>query len=344
VIRYRKSHGLQFSRAAAPEPPFWAATTIAPYSFPRSKPLALDYLRLTGTGVEQVEVLIGSEPAERLLEDRLAGPVLIDGTERAEAVYGRASAIHEVIRRRRDDGAVIQLISTDGVVPELQPGVRSVIALAAWPLHLTDLQRLAAELHRAGWRWGLAVPILFSATTDLGVLQELAELAQKQGAEFLTGIRFELDPHARRALAASTSTDDDTYSMLFDEGEEAISLATERHVSALAFELGLPDAALPPDRDERTNWNAAVLTALAGTRLIEMGADAELGWEFIRSARRLATLDKSLTTIAAAASLSIIEGLPPQIIDSLEEWMESGRAQLFDQINARWRLRRDYRR
>lgn len=338
MIRYRKSGAPILLRAPAPEPPFWAATTIAPYSFPRSKPLALDYVALTGTGTERAEVTVSNDPPEQIP----AGSILIDATERAEAVYGRGAAIHRAIREQLGI-PITFLISTSGVVPESESSPQSLVALAAWPLHLADLQRLARELRAAGWRWGLAIPILFPATTDLAVVEKLAQLARTEGAEFLSGIRFDLDPSARRALAALTPTDDDTYSMLFDQGEESVAVATERHIAALAFEQGQSDAILPPDHEERSNWNAAVVTALAGTRLIAMREDVELGWEFVRSGRQIAVLPKPLTTVAASATLSIIEGLPPQITDALEEWLVSGRARLFEEIDARWRLRRDYR-
>lgn len=330
-------------RAVAPEPPFWAAITIAPYSFPRSKPLALDYVGLTGTGVDSAVVTVCDDPPERIAEFSLPGPILIDATERAEAVYGRGAAIHRAIREQTGT-SIVHLISTSGAPPLGEPSPQSLVAVGTWPLHLSDLERLARDLRAAGWRWGLAVPILFPATTDLAIVQKLAGLARSEGGEFLTGIRFDLDPNARRALAASIPTDDDTYSVLFDQGEESVAVATERHIAALAFEHGLSDAALPPDREERSNWNAAIFTALAGTRLIAMREDMELGWEFVRSARQLAVLPKPLTTVAAAANLSIIEGLPPQITDALEEWLQTGRARLFEEINTRWRLRRDYRR
>ena len=46
MIVYRKSSQLRVRRAAAPEPPFWGATTIAPYGARRAAPVAIDYIDL----------------------------------------------------------------------------------------------------------------------------------------------------------------------------------------------------------------------------------------------------------------------------------------------------------
>lgn len=339
MIRYRKSGPGRITRTVAPEPPFGVAAFVEPYGFPRGNFVALDYCRLIGTTAGRAEVAVCEVPGELTLFD---APILIDTTESAELVYRRGEEWHRIAREQQLP--VIQLISATSGTPNLEPSAGSLVVLCGWPPYLRQIEKSAQSLFRAGWRWGLAIPVLFPATTELALLERLAAIAANHRADFLLGIRFDLDPAARHALAAAYPTDDEAYSTLFDEGAEALAVATERHIAALAAERGLRDSILTPDRERRTNWNAAVLTALAGYRLFAMREDLELGWEFLRSSRRIATLEKPLSTIAAAASLSIVEGLQPQLVEALEQWLETGTAALFEGIDRHWHLRRDYRR
>jgi hypothetical protein len=129
--------------------------------------------------------------------------------------------------------------------------------------------------------------------------------------------------------------------MLFHADLEPIHLATERHIAALAAEMGLHDFIIPPRWQELSNWNAAVLLTLAATRMIAMKRDVEIASRIARSARVVAQLDKSLERIAASASISIIESLDEISIDVLNDWLENGRSAFVDHINKQWRLRRD---
>ena len=56
MILYRKAPPLRIVRASVPEPPYWAATTIAPYSARRAAPVAVDYVGLTATAARRLEV------------------------------------------------------------------------------------------------------------------------------------------------------------------------------------------------------------------------------------------------------------------------------------------------
>jgi hypothetical protein len=335
LIHYAKADRPRILRLEAPEPPFSAATAVLPYSYPRSAPLALDYVRLTATAVENADVIVSNDSQVEIER----GPVLIDATEAAELVYRRGEKIHRVIAAA--GLPLIHLISTAGVVPRVTPTAKQVMVLCAWPLLFEDLDRLARQLAEAGWRWGLAIPVLFPATTDFETIGRLADLASLHSAEFLMGVRLDVDPNARRALAAMFPTDDETYSTLFDEGVEHIVTATERHIAAVAVDRAMGDLLMPPD-SEVSNWAAAALTGTAGYRLIHMEEDLETGWELVRAAHQIAELSKPLRRIAETASLTIVQGLPGQLTPALEQWLNTGRADLFDQIAARWRLRRDY--
>src|SRR5207245_465099 len=120
-----------------------------------------------------------------------------------------------------------------------------------------------------------------------------------------------------------------------------ISIATERHIAALADEINVADFIVPPRWEERSNWNAGILLMLAATRMIAMKHDVELASRIARSARVVAQLDKPIERIAAAASLSIIEALDEVSVDVLTDWLESGRSAFVDHIDKQWRLRRD---
>lgn len=339
MIRYRKNGPIRVTRLQAPEPPFGAASLVEPYGFPRSTMLDLDYQRLIGTSSERADVPVGDLPVQEIPP---RGPLLIDATGPAEAVYRRGEECHRALRA--EGHSILHLISPSSGIPEIEPSPRSLIALSAWPASPREVEAVAERLFHAGWRWGLVIPALFPATTSLPTLERLAAIAANHRAGFLLGMRFDLDPKARRALAAAYPTDEESYSTLFDQGAEAIAVATERHIAALAVERRLEPAILPLDREDRSNWSAAAVTGLAGYRLFAMREDLELGWEFVRSSRLIASLDKQLVTIAEAASLSIVEGLMPQLLDALEEWLDGGTARLFEEIENRWRLRRDYAR
>jgi hypothetical protein len=298
VILYRKTPQLRVRRSAAPEPPYWAATTIAPYGSRRATPIAIDYLDLRATAAEKLEVTV----CDRIeLPARIDAPVLIDATGNAETVFGRGAEIASAIPD--------SMLLTSGDIP--------------------NTVRTAS---------GVAIPVIYPLTTNLEALEELAVKAKEQGATFLASFAIELDATAKHALA----TDDETYEMLFHANLEPIHTATERHIAALAAEHGMADFIVPPNWEERSNWNAAIALTLAASRMIAMEHDLELAGTLARSARIIAELDKPIARIAEAASLSIVDALDDASVDILTEWIESGRAAFLERIDEMWRLRRDH--
>jgi hypothetical protein len=153
----------------------------------------------------------------------------------------------------------------------------------------------------------------------------------------------ELDATARNALARTLTGDgsEETYEMLFHADLGPIRLSTERHIAALAEEIGAADFIVPPRWDRPTNWNAAVLLTLTATRILSMNKDEELAWRLTRSAKVVALLEKPIERVAQAASLSIIDSLDEISVDLLTEWLETGRSSFAGHIEKQWRLRRD---
>lgn len=122
MILYRKTPQLRIRRAAAPEAPYWAATTIAPYGSRRATPIAIDYLDLRATAADKLEVTV----CERVeLPQRLDPPVLIDATGGAEVVFGRgaeiASAIPDAMLMTSGDIAHAVKIGSGIAIPVMYP-------------------------------------------------------------------------------------------------------------------------------------------------------------------------------------------------------------------------------
>jgi hypothetical protein len=342
LIIYRKASALRIQRMPVPEPPYWAATMVAPYSARRGSPVSIDYLELRASYSDRLEVGVCEDVVQELqrASERhpIAEPALIEASEFAEAVFRRGE---EALRFFcRNDQAPIHLISTRGALPHSGCD-RAVIVIAAWPLDFPRLAELFQEARDRGFRWGVAVPVMFPVTTDLGALQDL--VASAHGAQFLAALPVEVDATARNAIAQSLTLDDDreTYEMLFHADLEPIHVATERHIAALAAEIGAADFITPPGLEERSNWNAALLLTLTATRMIAMKHEVETASRIARSARAVAQLDKPLERIASAARLAIVESLDPISVEALTHWLESGSAPFFDDINKMWRLRRD---
>ena len=86
-----------------------------------------------------------------------------------------------------------------------------------------------------------------------------------------------------------------------------------------------------------------MLLTLTASRMLAMAHEIDLAAVLARSARVVAELDKPLTRIAEAASLSIVEALDEVSIDILGEWLERGTSAFVERVNQRWRLRRDVR-
>jgi hypothetical protein len=341
LIIYRKTQQLRMQRSAIPAPPFWAATTIAPYGPRRAAPIAIDYLELRASYSDRMEVTVCEDVRDALERSPIiVEPAMIEATEFAEVVFRRGE---EALRFCCDTGATaIHLISTRGAAP-MSTCDRAVVTIATWPIDFPRLEELFASARERRLRWGIAIPVIFPATTHLGTLRDLANLAQENGAMFLAAFALELDPTARKAIAETLSAADDreSYEMLFHADLEPIHVATERHIAALAADIGLADFIQPPRWQERSNWNAAILLTLAATRMIGMKRDVEVASRIARSARAIAQLDKPIERIASAASLSIVESLDDISVDILTEWLESGRSTFVDHINKQWRLRRD---
>jgi len=344
VIVYKKTPHLRLTRAQVPEPPYWAATTIAPYSPRRAAPIAIDYLDLRASCADRFEVSVCDNVLDDLERSTtrhpLHAPALIDAAEFAEVIFGRGEEALQFCAGQQV--AAMQLVSTRGTLPHQVPD-DAVIAVAAWPLELARLEALFAEARERALRWGLVIPIIFPVTTDLVALAQLADLARAHQASFFAGVPVELDATARNALARSLTGEarDDHYEMLFHADLGPIRLATERHIAALAGELDAADFVVPPRWDRPTNWNAAVLLTLLANRILAMNRDEELAWRLTRSAKVVALLEKPIERVAQAASLAIIDSLDEISVDLLTEWLETGRSSFAGHIEKQWRLRRD---
>ncbi|HVT03302.1 MAG TPA: hypothetical protein VHL58_07980 [Thermoanaerobaculia bacterium] len=342
MIRYLETIPLRVEHSDAPQFPFWQATLIAPYSARRAEPISIDYKALMGVP-GRAEASYTRDVVDQLeRQKKLAPPWLIDATEAAEKLYSRGASALDFARVSQFE--TLLLLSTDGSIPSSPPPslapASSSIALCAWPVDEQVLESHSRKLQAGEFRWGMVVPIFFPLTTDLAMLERLADLAVRYGAEFLAAVPIDIDPQAKSSLA-ETIHDDDAYQTLFHSDLEAVTIATERHVADLAKARRLFDHVRLPHASEKSNWNAAVLLALAGTRLLRMRRAAELGWDLLRSSRIVAQLRKPLERIAEAASLSIIEGLDEVAVRSLEAWVRGGEPAELDAIDAEWRLRRD---
>ncbi|HEY2734628.1 MAG TPA: hypothetical protein VGI70_11620, partial [Polyangiales bacterium] len=295
MIVYKKTPHLRLTRAQVPEPPYWAATTIAPYSPRRAAPIAIDYIDLRASCAERFEVSVCENVRDDLERSTtrhpLHAPVLIDAAEFAEVIFGRGEEALQFAAEQQV--AAMQLVSTRGTLPKELPD-DAVIAITTWPLEFDRIEALFSDAKERGLRWGVVVPIVFPVTTDLAALSQIAELAKTYGALFLTGVPVELEATARNALARTLTGDgsEETYEMLFHADLAPIRLSTERHIAALAAEIGAADFIVPPRWDRPTNWNAAVLLTLTATRILSMNRDEELAWRLTRSAKVVALLEK----------------------------------------------------
>jgi hypothetical protein len=344
VIVYKKTPHLRVTRAQVPEAPYWAATTIAPYSPRRAAPIAIDYVDLRASCAERLEVSVCENVRDDLerstVRHPLHAPLLIDAAEFAEVIFSRGEEALQFAAEQQV--AAMQLISTRGAIPK-QLAEDAAIAIAVWPLEFDRIEALFAEAKSRAVRWGVLIPIIFPVTTDLAALSQIAELAKTYGASFFTGVSVELEATVRNALARTLAGDrgEETYEMLFHADLAPIRLSTERHIAALAAEIGAADFIVPPRWDRPTNWNAAVLLTLTATRILSMNHDEELAWRLTRSAKVIATLEKPIERVAQAASLAIIDSLDEISVDLLTEWLETGRSSFVGHIEKQWRLRRD---
>ena len=338
MILYRKTPQLRIERRPFPQPPYWAATFIAPYSTRRGAPVAIDYLDLRATSAERNDVSVCEDVRQALEQAALTDPVVIEATGTAEAVFRRGEDALAICRERGQ--TAMHLISADGALPATWCD-QATLAISIWPFRPDQLEPLFADAHQRGLRWGAAVPLIFPITTELPALSAIADLARQHGASFLAPLPVDLDATARKVIAQTLADDRERYDMLFHADLEPLLVATERHIAALAAEIGADDFIVPPRWEERSNWNAAALLTLAATRMIGMKRDVETASRIARSARVIAQLDKPLGRIAEAASLSIIDGIDDISIDVLSDWLQGGRSTFLEHVNKQWRLRRD---
>ncbi|HEX7809837.1 MAG TPA: hypothetical protein VF608_13970 [Thermoanaerobaculia bacterium] len=329
MILYRKASPLRIRRSPIPEPPFWPATIVAPYAAKRTTPIAIDYPALRASGAEKLEVNVADHVRDELERARnIAGPVLIDAAESCEIVFRRGE---EALQWCEDESrAALFLTST----PPSRTYEHATIVIAAWPLRFT-FDSIASP-------WGVAIPIIYPHTTDVAVLERLADAVHAAGASFFAPIPIELEPTAKQAIASSMqlTADDDRYAMLFHAPLEPLQLATERHIAALASERGMHDFVVPPRWEERSNWNAAVLLSLTASRMIAMELDLDLAGSIARSARVIAELDKPIARIAESARIGIIGGIDETSTELLEEWMRGDEPSFAAFVNEQWRLKR----
>lgn len=341
MILYRKSAQLRMKRAAVPEPPFWFATAIAPYSARRAQPVAIDYLDLRASSSARLEVTVCDTVRDDLERSRrLDEPVLVDAAESAERFFRRGE---EALGYCGEEGlAALHLISTRSELPAGN-APDSVVAIAAWPVDLGQLEILFSAARERRLRWGVAIPVIYPVTTNLSTLASLFELALGSGAAFFAALPIEMDATAKHAIAQSLAigAEDDVYATLFHSNLEPLHVATERHIAALAAASGLFDFIPPPRWERRSNWNAATLLTLTASRMMAMEHETELAGTIARSARAVAEIDKPIERIAAAASLSIVQALDEVSVDILSDWVAGGQSPFVERINREWRLRRD---
>lgn len=292
--------------------------------------MAVDYLSLRASGAERLEVTVSDRVRDELDRARvIEGPVLIDAAENAEVVFRRGA---EALAWCEEQGlSTLTLVSSRAAWPE-----RGEVVVASWPPDPRVFEPAQ------GRRWGVAVPVIFPVTTELVLLERLADEAQRHGARYFAAVAIDVEPTARQAIAHSLdlTADDDLYATLFHSGVSPIQLATERHIAALAHERNLADFILPPRWEERSNWNASALLTRTASRMIAMELDLDLAGRIARSARAIAELDKPLTRVAEAASLSIVGGVDEISAAALTEWLATGSASFVDGVDERWRSRR----
>ena len=246
--------------------------------------------------------------------------MLIDAAEFAEVIFRRGEEALQFCAE--NDSAAMHLVSTRGALPEdrtpTDRGGHRAVAAGVRPR-----RGLFAEAQGARTALGRGRAGHYPVTTDL----DRAGAAGRGGARraVLRRVPVEIDATARNAIGAQSLTGDDS-----DELRDALPrrpradrLATERHIAALAAEIGAqirrPAALGAPHELE-----AAVLLTLAATRMLAMKRDVELAWRSTRSARTGRAAREADRARGQAASLSIIESLDEISVELLTEWLETG--------------------
>lgn len=340
MIRYSRKGQIRVHQTREPQQPFWQTTTISPYSPEiRSTPIGIDFIRLRAVSRSTVDVSVPGVLHD-IDFDRLPSPLLIEAHGPEEMIYRLGDKLlHELPADIRP----MILLSADGDVPREISAVAPIVIVAAWPPDLVALESIAERAASEKHEWGVLVPVIYPVTTELESLRAIADTATRHGARFLAAASIETDARARRAVAELTEDlDEETWATLYDRNLEGIQIATERHVAALANDLGLDDAIDPWLGSSRSNRATAAFLARIGSRMVRMEHDVELGWMFLKASRTIATLDKELTRVASSAHVTIIPELADEIMaEVVEQWLESGNAEFAEHVDGKWRLKRE---
>jgi hypothetical protein len=336
LITHQKVSELRLERATWPQAPFWQATTVAPYGAPRGHEVAVNYLTLTATGKAKRDITVTRSVAGRLeREQRLDEPVLVESADATETIFRRGEEAMRVLQSRSIRS--MQLVSTTGRIPAIEPAATSSIVISCWPLLAGDLARLFRRVADAGFQWGALIPAVLPPAACAEVLKEIADLAAEGGAAFIASAPFDLDSTARHAIASTLGGDAGAWHSMFDPDGDDESTETERLVAKLAHERSIGDRVAVPGLAPCGNWSAAIRLSVAGSRLLRLKRDVELGWTLLRSAKLVAQLHKPIDRIASAASLSIIQSLDATSVNALEAWLRRDDTTFFDEIDADWR-------
>ena len=341
---YRKSKRLRVLRSGTPETPFWAATIIQPYRGLRGFSPNIDFVALQASAGDRAEVEVCDDIRDALSRERhlpLHATALVEAVGFCERVFLRGAEAAEYLLVQ--GASVTLLISADGGLPEVvAPGASVVIA--AWPPRLSELRPLCENARSRNIHWGLLIPVLFPITTELILIEEMADLVTGCNGMFLAAATIDLDATAKKEILSGVKEEESEqmWEALFHEDLETLHVATERHIAAIASERGLADTVTPPDPLHKTNWNGAVQLSIAGNRLIRMKENMELGWTLLRSARAIVELDKDISLIARNARLNIVEGIDEISAEELTCWLDGRTTKFLDEVGDRWRLRRDH--
>lgn len=338
MIRHSMGRALRLRRFDVPQPPFWCATAVSPYQGPRRSGVAVDWMSLRATAPTGGELSVSRDPVDMLQRERkVRAPWLIDACGFAEVVHGRGGALLASDELR--NGPVVVLASTDGAVPDPPAGGNATLVLTLWPLDEDEIDARIIEC--AAWpRWGACIPLLHPVTTNLELIESLAERVAKAGGAFLTSATIAAEPAAMSALVMmSDDADASAWESIRDGSADSANVRSGGIVASAARRAEIGDRCpLPASRD---NWSAAATLSAVADRLFLLDTDPELAWQFRRSAATVASLPKPLPLISESASLSIIEGLGQPVITALESWLAGREPALLTRFDAEWRSRYD---
>lgn len=337
MTSYRRRETLRARRYVAPEPPFFCATALSPYTSGGDPFIAIDLIDGLATAADRDELAVCHDSAAELERMKmLREPLLIDGSSTAETTCGEAAKLLQAAVRQKFRVTYVG----SAAAPRADVSDADVVVLSAWS-PTAETRPITAPALRSGAKWGIVVPIIPPLTTELTLLTELVANAAEAGASFCVPLALDIDPVARHAAVSRLEdVDDETFAWMFDERFDLVVVSTERHLAALAHERGMSDVVPLPDVP--VNWRMATLLTQIGYKLQRMERDVELAWALQKSARIIAALKKPVDLIATAASLAIVNGLDATSIEVVEQSLREQRSDFADEVNADWRLRRDH--